>query len=271
VYVDHNSKTTSTAPPLVISHGMLGSQSNWTSLAKQIHHTTGRRVITVDARNHGDSPHTKDMSYHTMALDLAEVINDIQLGEVCIVGHSMGGRTSMYAALTNLFPINSLVIVDISPINQDFDVTSNNEWNMEHYFHCLKAVNFDQSKNISQARKDADSQLATRIRDPGLRAWLLMNMKQNPETKEIGWRINLDAIHSSFKNSIAVFPDLCGNVFEGKTLFLGGSDSGYIPVVDHGDILDQFPNANFEYVHGAGHWVHSQKPKEFLEKLLKFI
>jgi pimeloyl-ACP methyl ester carboxylesterase len=27
----------------------------------------------------------------------------------------------------------------------------------------------------------------------------------------------------------------------------------------------------FEYVGGAGHWVHSQKPKEFLQMALKFI
>ena len=85
-------------------------------------------------------------------------------------------------------------------------------------------------------RKAADGQLAGRIRDPGLRAWLLMNMRQHPQTRwlegeplasccywrendiltvrEIGWRINLDAIHSAFKKEIAVFPDLAGSVCE---------------------------------------------------------
>ena len=44
-YDDYNSKTTSSASPILLSHGMLGSRSNWTSIAKQIHKTTGRRVF----------------------------------------------------------------------------------------------------------------------------------------------------------------------------------------------------------------------------------
>ena len=61
---------------------------------------------------------------------------------------------------------------------------------------------------VSQARKDADNQLSLRIKDAGLRAWLLMNMRQDPKTKEIGWKINIDAIHEAFYNNIAKFPDI---------------------------------------------------------------
>ena len=43
-----------------------------------------------------------------------------------------------------------MIVVDISPLNQEFDVTSSNEWNMEHYFHCLKSVTFDHSKTLFQ-------------------------------------------------------------------------------------------------------------------------
>jgi hypothetical protein len=35
-------------------------------------------------------------------------------------------------------------------------------------------------------RKSADDQLAKRIADPGLRAWLLMNMRQDPKTRQRG-------------------------------------------------------------------------------------
>ena len=34
----------------------------------------GRRVVTVDARNHGDSPHTDSMSYVEMAADISLLI-----------------------------------------------------------------------------------------------------------------------------------------------------------------------------------------------------
>ena len=61
---------------------------------------------------------------------------------------------------------------------------------------------------MSQARKDADSQMSVRIKDPGLRAWLLMNMRQDPKTKEIGWKINIDGIHAAFLKNIARFPEV---------------------------------------------------------------
>ena len=76
----------------------------------------------------------------------------------------MGGRTTMQLALTSNLPLDKVVVVDVSPVNQvksfkrtnhnllaskEFDVTSSSQWNMEHFFHCLKAVTFDQSLSIS--------------------------------------------------------------------------------------------------------------------------
>ncbi|MDX1466391.1 MAG: alpha/beta fold hydrolase, partial [Halomonas sp.] len=51
--------------PLVVVHGLLGSADNWRSHAKQWQRR--RRVITVDLRNHGRSPHVAGMGYDAMA------------------------------------------------------------------------------------------------------------------------------------------------------------------------------------------------------------
>ena len=107
--------------PLLICHGMLGSRHNWTSMAKQIHRLTGRRVLTVDARNHGDSPHTEHMSYPLMAGDILSLVKDRGLGaRVSLMGHSMGGRTVMMLACMagHQLQIDRMVLVDISPVNQ---------------------------------------------------------------------------------------------------------------------------------------------------------
>jgi len=37
------------------------------------------------------------------------------------------------------------------------------------------------------------------------------------------------------------------------------------------DILRLFPNSAIEFVAGAGHWVHSEKPYEFLDTVLQFL
>ena len=53
--------------------------------------------------------------------------------------------------------------------------------------------------------------------------------------------------------------------------FLGGDKSGYIPRESHDAIREHFPAADFEYVADAGHWVHADNPKGFMDKLLPFL
>lgn len=57
------------------------------------------KVITVDARNHGDSPHTAEQSYPLMAEDVKFLMKDLGVKKASLIGHSMGGRTMMYLAV----------------------------------------------------------------------------------------------------------------------------------------------------------------------------
>eukprot|EP00095_Tigriopus_kingsejongensis_P004350 maker-scaffold540_size141973-snap-gene-0.21 protein:Tk04350 transcript:maker-scaffold540_size141973-snap-gene-0.21-mRNA-1 annotation:"abhydrolase domain-containing protein 11" len=284
-------KTRANDRPILIAHGMLGSASNWTSVAKAVHRKTQRHVVAVDARNHGLSPHSDEMSYWAMSRDLVHLMKEeLKWDQATLIGHSMGGRTMMLTALNHPELVDKLVPVDISPVNHEFDETDSIEWNMSHFFHAMQAVKFTQGVPISQSRKDADRQLSKRIHDPMIRAWLLMNVMQDESTNEIRWRVNVDGIYKAFKHHLgnvqririvhsvcnkssfsAVFPEEHCETYEGPTLFIGGEKSDYIPVAEHDQIKEVFTRAKFEYIQGAGHWVHSQKPTEFLEVLLKFI
>lgn len=57
------------------------------------------QVLTVDARNHGNSPHSPDMSYEAMSQDLQGLLPQLGLAPCVLVGHSMGGKTAMLLAL----------------------------------------------------------------------------------------------------------------------------------------------------------------------------
>lgn len=263
---------------------MLGSASNWSSLAKNLCKNTGRTIIIYDARNHGKSGHTENMSYMDMSEDLKQLIEEGQEvpltnpKSAILVGHSMGGRTCMYTALSFPNLVEAMVVVDISPINQKFNLEDGSDWNMDHFFHALKAVRFLQPSDIEnwtiyKSRTHADKQLAHRIKDANIRAWLLMNMGRF-DNGDVGWTNNLKAIHQAFRKDIATFPidDISeGTTFKKQVLFIGGGESEYIPVHHHTDILELFPRSKFEYIDGAGHWVHSQKPRAFLEVLTGFL
>jgi pimeloyl-ACP methyl ester carboxylesterase len=104
------------------------------------------------------------MSYAEMSTDIVEFLQQkLNIKSAVLVGHSMGGRSVMYTALTHPEVVDRIVIVDISPVNRKFDVTDSTEWNMSHFFHLLKSVRFQDNLPISKVRKDADAQLAKRL------------------------------------------------------------------------------------------------------------
>ena len=69
-----------------------------------IYHNTewDRQIISTDARNHGDSPHSEQMDYSVMAQDVTKLITDLNHKKVTLMGHSMGGKTMMTIALNNV-------------------------------------------------------------------------------------------------------------------------------------------------------------------------
>ena len=70
--VDLAFSETGTGRPLVILHGLFGSRKNWASVARIL--GDRHRVLTVDLRNHGESPWDPLHDYPSMADDVAEFI-----------------------------------------------------------------------------------------------------------------------------------------------------------------------------------------------------
>jgi pimeloyl-ACP methyl ester carboxylesterase len=51
-----------------------------------VHHITKRTVVSVDARNHGDSPHSSDMSYSHMAKDVKHMLGHLNMDKISFMG-----------------------------------------------------------------------------------------------------------------------------------------------------------------------------------------
>ena len=78
-----------TLPPLVILHGLYGSKQNWRTLARKLPTDLNRTVIAVDMPNHGESYHTDQMSYESLAMDLKGFLKSQDISRAVILGHSM--------------------------------------------------------------------------------------------------------------------------------------------------------------------------------------
>ncbi|XP_012888645.1 PREDICTED: alpha/beta hydrolase domain-containing protein 11 isoform X4 [Dipodomys ordii] len=149
-----------TLPAVVFLHGLFGSKTNFSSIAKAVAGQTGRRVLTVDARNHGDSPHSPDVSYEAMSQDLQDLLPQLGLVPSILIGHSMGGKTAMLMALQRPDLVERLIAVDISPA----PTTSVSDF--KAYMTAMKAISIPQKVPRSQARKLADEQLRPIVQAP---------------------------------------------------------------------------------------------------------
>ena len=238
--------------PLLIAHGLFGTGRNWGVLAKRI--STNRQVVTVDMRNHGDSFRAISNTYADMAADLADVIESLG-GQADVLGHSMGGKAAMVLALSRSNLVRKLIVADIAPVAYGHSQSDK--------IAAMKAVDL----SVVTRRRDADVQLAETIKDAALRAFLLQSLTLSVEGA--GWKLNLDALEAAMADIIG-FPDV-GAVHNGETLFLSGGDSDYVQATDYARILTLFPNAKFEQIEGAGHWLHAQKPREFEAAVSGFL
>ncbi|XP_077880031.1 sn-1-specific diacylglycerol lipase ABHD11 isoform X2 [Ictidomys tridecemlineatus] len=207
-----------TLPAIVILHGLFGSKNNFNSIAKALAQQTGRRVLTVDARNHGDSPHSPDASYKAMCQDLQNLLPQLGLAPCALIGHSMGGKTAMLLALQRPELVERLIAVDISPVK----TTGTSKF--ATYVAAMKSIDIPDKMPLSQARKLADKQLSHVIQDLAMRQYLLTNLVE--VDGHFQWRMNLDVL-AEHLDEIMNFPPQ-QEPYSGPSLFLLGGSSHYV-------------------------------------------
>jgi len=104
---------TGDGPPLVLVHGFTGSATDWAGVVDEL--ATGREVVTVEHRGHGNSTNTGDEATYTfdqLVADLAAVVDALELDRFDLLGHSMGGIVAMRYALQHPERLRSLILMD---------------------------------------------------------------------------------------------------------------------------------------------------------------
>jgi esterase len=241
--------------PMVILHGVFGSLDNWATVSKAIA-DAGYAVYLVDQRNHGRSPHSDEFTYEAMAADLAEFIEDHALAKPILVGHSMGGKTVMQYAQAYPGTYDKLVIVDIGPKSYPPHHDS--------LIEGLSALPLDKIED----RQHADTLFSAYESNLGVRQFLLKNLYRT-DGGGYGWRFNLPVL-AELQANVGQEITKQRSVTE-PALFMRGALSGYVKDQDWEEIQAMFSNAELVTIQKAGHWVHAEQPKLFVETLVKFL
>ncbi|MGB5978425.1 MAG: alpha/beta hydrolase, partial [Cyclobacteriaceae bacterium] len=119
-----------------------------------------------------------------------------------------------------------------------------------------------------ESRKDADELLSKTIPEKPVRQFLLKNLMRDEEGK-YGWKLNLKALDANLETIGAGMEEHYGS--DKPVLFIRGEKSNYIEDSDNITIVSLFPNSGIETIKGAGHWVHAEKPQEFIETVTSFF
>jgi len=252
--------------PFVIIHGLYGSSDNWLNISKKL--AERYTVYAIDQRNHGRSGFSNENSYDDMKADLAEFFNRHQIEKAVVLGHSMGGKTAMWFAADYPEKIEKLIIADIAP--KDYlELKEVSQYHLHrNILLAMQEVDFSQI----QMRNEVDDILAEKIDDAKIRKFLLKNVDKDKKTKQYKWRLNPPVLYDHLEEIVA---GVNRKWFEDRipitsypVIFIRGLKSNYILDDDKILINEIYPDARIVDIPEAGHWLHAEKPKEFMNAVL---
>lgn len=239
-------------PPLALLHGLFGSARNFGAVQKRL--AARRRVLALDLRNHGASPHAAGMDYGEQAGDVLETLGGRAALPPVVVGHSMGGKVAMRLALDAPEAVSRLVVCDIAPVAYP-----------PHFRAYARAMlGLDLASGLT--RGAADAALAPAVPDAAVRAFLLQNLVPGERPH---WRIGLAEIAAALSD-IEGWEAPAGAQFAAPVLFLAGERSDYVRPEHRGAIRALFPAARFVTLRNAGHWLHADQPDAFVSAIDAF-
>jgi pimeloyl-ACP methyl ester carboxylesterase len=111
VRLDFDAGDPQTGPAVVLLHGLSDSRESYEPVVAHLR-DRGTRVLNVDLRGHGWSPHADRYRAVDYAADVAELIAAEQAGPAIVVGHSLGGLTGSALATLASEAVAALFLED---------------------------------------------------------------------------------------------------------------------------------------------------------------
>ncbi len=255
-----------TGSPLVLIHGLYGSSDNWINIGRRL--AEKHTVYMIDQRNHGRSAFSDSHTFDDMRGDLVEFFEKHNIGKATLLGHSMGGKVAMWFAADYPEKVEKLVIADIAP--KDYLLLKDDS---QFYLHrnillAMQEINFSKVKS----RNDVDDFMAEKIDDARIRQFLLKNVARDHKTKLHKWRVNAAVLYDHLDEIVSGVNRIW---FEDRipitsypVIFIRGLKSKYILPEDENLIREIYPDATIVDIANAGHWLHAEQPKKFMEAVM---
>jgi len=212
----------------------------------------GVRVVALDFRGHGLSKHDDSYRYADYEQDLVSFLDRLELEDVTVAGHSLGGYIALLAA-TRSDRIGRVLAIDVK-----------SDWTEEDA--AFAELSREATQRVEPEREPLLGRLAKSASPTTLDADELELLAERAiERVDGGWRFRWD------RRVLATEPvDPFG--FLGRVPcpahVMAGSESEVMPPDSARRFAEAIPGAAVEVVDGAGHHVELDAPELVAQRIL---
>ncbi len=239
-------------PTLFFVHCWSGDQTYWK--AQVSHFSSHYRVVTLDLAGHGESGlNRKDWTISAFAQDVIAVVDDLDLDEVVLIGHSMGGTVVLETAVQIPERLSALVGVDTL-----FDKWA--RFNPEQRERFLAPFRTD---FVETTRNWVGHNLFLPTSDSDLVERLVADMSAAPP--EVG-SASMDAIYEWGKKD---FPEALGRLRTRVFMIQAENNAQDLQVVE--SFASSFESFQVLVVPDVGHFIMMEEPETFNRLLTQAI
>jgi len=244
---------------VVLLHGLFGSGNNLGQIARGLKEE--HRVHSVDLPDHGRSDWLPHASIQGYAHCVAAWMDDQQLTNSCVIGHSLGGKVAMQLAVNRPELIKRIVILDISPM----------AYTVRRHDQIFAGLNAVKATGV-KTRADARDILLAHIDEPSVADFLLTSAYA-ADSGLIDWRFNLVQLEADYRHMLSGIEvqEARGLPCQIPSLVIRGADSAYVPKTTKQDFAHLFGALSVVTVKNAGHWLHQEQTETVLSIIGRFI
>lgn len=252
-----------------VIHGILGSKSNWRTLARRFaERLPGWCFVVLDLRLHGESqgfapPHT----LAAVASDLGRLSRALDRRPDAVIGHSFGAKSTIAWMAAGTEPIARAVILDTNPGARPEGRGS------ETTLAVLAAL--ARAGDTFARREDFIARLQAAGVSSMIAQWLAMNLVRDGEDYRL--RLDLPAIEALLDDYFArdLWPVLESPALTTQVEVILGGRSTVLPPEDRArlEALVSRPGSRVTrtVIDEAGHWVHVDRPAAVTEAIVEAL
>lgn len=270
-YVDWGNES---RPPLLLIHGGRDHARSWDWVARDLRRDF--HVIAPDLRGHGDSAWAVGGMYAMVdfVLDVAQLLDALQLFPITIVGHSLGGAIALQ--YTGVFPERVARVAAIEGLGPSPKLIEQMRavppWKrMQDWIDRMRQLAARQPRRYpSLEAAAARMREANRFLSEEQALHLTVHGVMRNEDGTFSWKFdNYVRALSPYRFDVDDVRAIWDRI-QCPTLLVRGTESwASDPVLD--GRIEAFHAARLANVVGAGHWVHHDRLEDFLRILREFL